>query len=614
MSRKVSFYRKVAYIVAMVPLLAMIAALSQPATTTSPGGRLAQLRTEHNLAQARLGEIDPASEAMKLSTVGLRGVASNYLWYKANHYKMVEDWDKLEMTLNQIIRLQPNFVKVWDFQAHNMSYNVSVEFDDYRMRYEWVKKGIGFLIEGTHYNRDEPGLLCELGWFTGQKFGRADEQLQFRRLYAVDHDFHDVMRANGLDLDQATTGLMVEDPKTHKRTSAIDNWLTAHLWYGKAVTAHVSGHKPIRGRSPLLFYSGGPMARINGAAAMQKDGRFFEAPRLAWTRAEGEWLSYGNRELPTSAGFNMHLNDQEAVDQRVERALAELKQICEGAEEKINAAKRAKVSPETRAALDKPADKRTEDESRLVYEAGNVLQVLPAEYLQYAPADQRQRVRQLIDRIEEDKLISAQINVNRRIVNFAYWRTRCQMEKTEEAQQAEFNVYEADRIKSDVAKWDEAKQKYEQAWVLYAKIFEQHPALMENAEAQDLIDSIYKYRDLLNQLDEPFPTKFPLEALLRMHDRGRQLLQQAQILQGTGDATKPPEKKPEGATPPNDTKPNEPKPEGAKPEDKKPEDKPAETKSGEKADEKKPDATPTEPKGEKAGEPKADKAGEAKAP
>src|SRR5204862_2175 len=139
MSRKVSFYRKVAYIVAMVPLLAMIAALSQPATITSPGGRLAQLRNQHNLAQARLGENDPA-----------------------------------------------------------------------------------------------------------------------------------------------TTGLMVEDPKTHKRTSAIDNWLTAYLWYGKAVTAHVSGHKAIRGRSPLLFYSGGPMARINGAAAMQKDGRFFEAPRLAW--------------------------------------------------------------------------------------------------------------------------------------------------------------------------------------------------------------------------------------------------------------------------------------------------------------------------------------------
>lgn len=558
MSRNASFARKVSYLIGIVVLLLLIAALSQPATVNSAGGRLSQLRVEHNLAQAQLGEIDPASETMKLASLGLRGVAANILWIQANHYKKIEDWDKLELTVNQIIRLQPNFVEVWDFQAHNLSYNVSVEFDDYRMRYEWVKKGIGFLIEGTHYNRDEPGLLCEIGWFMGQKVGRADEQVQFRRLYAVDRDFHDLIRENGIDLDEATTGLMVEDPKSHQRTSAIDNWLTAQLWYQKAVNAHISGRKPIRGRSPLLFYSGGPMARINGAAAMQKDGRFFEAPRLAWERALAEWLSYGNRELPTSAGFNIHLNDQEAVDQRIERAKAELKQICQGAEEKITAAKRAKLPKETLDALDKPEDKRTESEAALVYNAGAVLQILPGDYLEYAPRDQRPRVRQLIDQIDDDTVISNQININRRIVNFAYWRTRCQAEKTEEAQQAHYNVYEADRLKADVAKWEEAKQKYEQAWELYKKTFAAHEELMTNAEAQDLIDAIYRYRDLLGQLDEPFPANFPLEGLLKLHDKGRQLLQQVQVLQGT-DGKKPPETKPDGALKPEEPKkPDEP--------------------------------------------------------
>src|SRR5437870_10198879 len=96
-----TFRRKVAYLAAMIPLLIAIAALSQPATVNpgksghSAGGVLAQLRSRYNLAQAELGEIDPASETMKLSTLGLRGVAANILWNWANYYKKVEDWDKL---------------------------------------------------------------------------------------------------------------------------------------------------------------------------------------------------------------------------------------------------------------------------------------------------------------------------------------------------------------------------------------------------------------------------------------------------------------------------------------------------------------------------------------
>src|SRR5437868_14410301 len=207
MNRSATFTRKIGYIAAIALLLLPIAALSQPATINvgkpghSVGGKLARLRAQDNIAQAELGEIDPASETMKLSTLGLRGVAANILWWWANEYKKREDWDKLEATVNQIIRLQPNFVEVWDFQAHNLSYNVSVEFDDYRMRYQWVKKGIEFLILGSHYNRDEPGILRQVGWFVGQKIGRADEHMQFRRLFRDDKDFHETFRENGVEVD-----------------------------------------------------------------------------------------------------------------------------------------------------------------------------------------------------------------------------------------------------------------------------------------------------------------------------------------------------------------------------------------------------------------------------
>ena len=81
-----------------------------PATVTKegerrPGGQLAELRNEYRLAQVNLGDVDPASETIKLATLGLRGVAVNLLWEKANYYKKVEDWTNLTATLEQLAKL-----------------------------------------------------------------------------------------------------------------------------------------------------------------------------------------------------------------------------------------------------------------------------------------------------------------------------------------------------------------------------------------------------------------------------------------------------------------------------------------------------------------------------
>ena len=129
---------------------------------------------------------------MKLATLGMRGVAATILWSKANDYKKKENWEGLVAVVNQMAKLQPNFLSVWEFQSHNLTYNTSVEMDDYRFRYLWVKKGIEFLIQGTHYNRREPKLFWTVGWYTGQKINRADESKQFRRLFKNDQDFHKV--------------------------------------------------------------------------------------------------------------------------------------------------------------------------------------------------------------------------------------------------------------------------------------------------------------------------------------------------------------------------------------------------------------------------------------
>ena len=110
MTERSSFFHKLVYLGAIVILAFPIVWLSVPATTTKAGGKLAQLRKEYKLAQVDLGKVDPASETIKLATLGLRGVAVNLLWEKANEYKKKEDWTNLTATLEQLAKLQPNFI------------------------------------------------------------------------------------------------------------------------------------------------------------------------------------------------------------------------------------------------------------------------------------------------------------------------------------------------------------------------------------------------------------------------------------------------------------------------------------------------------------------------
>ena len=112
--------------------------LGHPATSGSEageghaGGLLAQLRQDRRSAQPdELGQIDLTSETIKLATLGMRGVAADILWTKASKYQMKKDWTNLSATLEQITKVQPNFIEPWIHQAWNLSYNVSAAFDDF---------------------------------------------------------------------------------------------------------------------------------------------------------------------------------------------------------------------------------------------------------------------------------------------------------------------------------------------------------------------------------------------------------------------------------------------------------------------------------------------------
>jgi hypothetical protein len=291
-------YRKVIYISVIVALVVPLHWLGHPAAHQADerderraGGHLAYLRSEYDLSQAELGEIDPASESMKLATLGMRGIAANILWTKAIEYRKTQQWDKLSATLNQITKLQPNFIHVWESQAHNLSYNVSVEFDNYEHRYQWVKRGIYYLIDGIQYNRRAPRLTHSVGWFVSQKIGRADERVQFRRLFREDRDFHNDLASH----------INMDGPDVRGADEYPDNWLVGRQWYLAAYDQTEREGVPVQGTSPLLFYSSAPMNRFNFADTITEEGYLDERSAEAWRTGEREWVEYGNREIPTES-------------------------------------------------------------------------------------------------------------------------------------------------------------------------------------------------------------------------------------------------------------------------------------------------------------------------
>lgn len=508
MSERRSFYRKIAYFVAIAVLLIPLSALSMPASESdagpNPGGKLARLRSDNNLSQSNLGEIDPASETMKLATLGFRGIAANVLWSRANHYKKTEDWTNLSQTLEQITKLQPNFISVWQFQAWNLSYNVSVEFDDYHDRYEWVIRGINFLKSGEQYNKDEPRLLWDIGWFIAQKIGRADEHDQFRRLFKDDDDFHPADR-----------------PREDR-----DNWLVGKQWFLKAQEVVDTKGKSMKGKSPLIFHSDPAMAQMNYAEAIEEDGVHGEVAWAEWKQAAEDWHEYGERGIMSSFGIRINLNAEERLREQITEYRGQLNELTGGIYDRIEQERREALSPEQHAALDTPEDQRTSDQHQLVAEAERAMEFSHrdvAERMQDEQPDQAREAMRIARLAMEAEERASIIDRYRNIVNFEYWRTRAEFEQTADALTARELIYKGDQAleRADLLA---AKEFYDRGMVHWRKVFDSFPEVIhEGTTGEELVDMIVRYRNILNEIDEPFPQNFILRDIIALHDREGQL-------------------------------------------------------------------------------------------
>ena len=509
MSSRSSFVRKIVYLVVIAALLLPLFWLGHPATNAvkgvpdSPGGELAQLRQQYHLSQAQLGQIDPASVTIKLATLGMRGVAANILWEKANDFKMKKDWTNLGATLNQITKVQPNFVNVWSNQAWNLSYNVSVEFDDYRQRYRWVIKGIDFLREGIKYNERQPRLLWDVGWTISEKIGRADESKQFRKLFKEDEDFHG-----------------------SRAKASRDNWLVGKEWFDDAIEAVEHGQTMI-GKSPIIYRSSGPMSLMYYGQALEDDGVFGEVAKAAWVAAGQSWRDYGNKDILTTfqdektlEPIVIQLNQQEAHDQAAKKLVQQLDALQPGLREKILADKRKTLTAAQREALDTPLAKRSGKQFELAAQAEQAVRVTDNEVARKIADPKRKReALQLAKEAANHVQLASYIERYRQIVNFVYWRLRAQVEQTDEMLATRDFIYRGNRAYAE-GDLIHARNHYQQGLAGWRKAIDRAPGILNDQTTSDeLMEVIKHYRRILSQLDERFPEKFILQDVIDLHER-----------------------------------------------------------------------------------------------
>ena len=498
MNRTSAFKRKLVYLVIMLAMLIPLYLLGQPSVGSGDaGGRLSEMRVKYNIAESGLGEISPSSETMKLASLGLRGVAAMLLWKKAHNYKVMHEWDRLKATLNNILLLQPHYDKVWEHQAHNLAYNVSVEFDDYRQRYEMVREGTEFLTRGVRQNRNAPRLIWYTGWFYGQKMGMSDEKRQFRKLFADDEILH------GRLMDE---NIAVDSPEALGPFQKPDNWLVGRLWCRKGY-GMVDGGVKIRRQTPLNFFETGPKWRMKHAEAIEKEGVLDSRSQAAWQNALDDWRDFGDRSIPTLQSFTVKLGHLDDLGREATEKQEQFKEITgeiyETAQQKLIDS----LPTDLRKIYDKaPEDRSEAGKEAMKYIALDITPDLEEVAKQVKDNAKRLRASQLIADIKDIRTRYNKTRGYREQINYPYWETLAQAEQEQRTVNARKLIYDAEEAMSD-AELEEAIKLYDEAFSVWAEIFDDYPILVIDDSADDLFESIRHYMVAIDSQDlsEDFP-------------------------------------------------------------------------------------------------------------
>lgn len=211
-------------------------------------------RTEMGLIQNE--PLENAPPGLTFATVAMgafRGLVVDWLWIRADKLKEEGLFFDAKQLAEWITALQPRFASVWDFQAWNMAYNISVTFPENRCdeRWRWVKNGYELLRDkGIPSNPNRILLYRSLAWIYQHKIGGLTDNcrkyyiremaLTTRWVLGPDPpaEFFQALQEMPTELDELTADTQVADildkligweDELKSRQDVIDSWL--NLFY-----------------------------------------------------------------------------------------------------------------------------------------------------------------------------------------------------------------------------------------------------------------------------------------------------------------------------------------------------------------------------------------------
>jgi len=125
--------------------------------------------------------LENAPPSLAFATVAMgafRGLVVDILWLRADRLKEQGQFFDAKQLADWITTLQPRFASVWEFQAWNMAYNISVAIPATQpdQRWHWVKNGYELLRDqGIELNPKSIGLYRELARIFQHKIGYVSD-------------------------------------------------------------------------------------------------------------------------------------------------------------------------------------------------------------------------------------------------------------------------------------------------------------------------------------------------------------------------------------------------------------------------------------------------------
>jgi len=171
----------------IISLLCVVLAI---AFLTMAGMRLDFINSQRQEMKLVINEpIQNAPPSLAFATVAMgafRGLVVDVLWMRADRLKEQGQFFDAKQLAEWITVLQPRYASVWEFQAWNMAYNISVAIpvEQPDQRWQWVKNGYELLRDkGIPLNPKSMLLYRELGRIFQHKIGSfSDDAHKYYKL------------------------------------------------------------------------------------------------------------------------------------------------------------------------------------------------------------------------------------------------------------------------------------------------------------------------------------------------------------------------------------------------------------------------------------------------